>query len=180
MNIALYTLRSAVTQVCFSHQACISRVLQVSSHGPQNSKHMLALLQDAIVALHPLARNPSIAFMPSERVSVVIESTENFQCTFSVKSANRLVMQQEMLPSIHERCALWRSQARVVSMCRQAESHENGVQGKGMSVYSSFKHNFSLSPPSLPSLSLLSPPPPLVSSLYFYIPQPQYYSRKVV
>ncbi|XP_041491931.1 alpha-2-macroglobulin-like protein 1 [Microtus oregoni] len=56
--------------------------------------------QDTVVALQALAKYAAIAYVPSEEVSVAVKSTENFQRTFNIESANRLVLQQEALPSI--------------------------------------------------------------------------------
>lgn len=61
---------------------------------------MLVLLQDTVVALQALAKYAAIAYVPSEEVSVAVKSTENFQRAFNIESANRLVLQQEALPSI--------------------------------------------------------------------------------
>lgn len=74
------------------------------------------------------------------------------------------------LPGSPESCTV-ESRARVVSVCRQAESHENGVQGKGVSVYYSLKYNFSLPPPS--PLCPSSPLPPLLESS---LPSPSFSS----
>uniref|UniRef100_A0A2K6UF66 Alpha-2-macroglobulin like 1 n=1 Tax=Saimiri boliviensis boliviensis TaxID=39432 RepID=A0A2K6UF66_SAIBB len=56
--------------------------------------------QDTVVALQALAKYATTAYMPSEDVSLAVKSTENFQCTFNIHSANRLVFQQETLPSV--------------------------------------------------------------------------------
>ncbi|XP_037060065.1 alpha-2-macroglobulin-like protein 1 [Peromyscus leucopus] len=56
--------------------------------------------QDTVVALQALAKYAAVAYTPSEEVSVLVKSTENFQHTFNIESANRLVLQQEALPSI--------------------------------------------------------------------------------
>ncbi|XP_051059496.1 alpha-2-macroglobulin-like protein 1 [Phodopus roborovskii] len=56
--------------------------------------------QDTVVALQALAKYAAIAYVPSEEVSVVVKSTENFHRTFNIKCANRLVLQQEALPTI--------------------------------------------------------------------------------
>lgn len=61
---------------------------------------MLVLLQDTVVALQALAKYAATAYVPSEEVSVAVKSTENFQRAFNIESANRLVLQQEALPSI--------------------------------------------------------------------------------
>ncbi|XP_032126250.1 alpha-2-macroglobulin-like protein 1 [Sapajus apella] len=56
--------------------------------------------QDTVVALQALAKYATTAYMPSEDVSLAVKSTENFQRTFNVHSANRLVFQQETLPNV--------------------------------------------------------------------------------
>uniref|UniRef100_A0A8C9DG53 Alpha-2-macroglobulin like 1 n=1 Tax=Prolemur simus TaxID=1328070 RepID=A0A8C9DG53_PROSS len=56
--------------------------------------------QDTVVALQALAKYATTAYVPSEEVNLAVKSTENFQRTFNVQSANRLVLQQEALPSI--------------------------------------------------------------------------------
>uniref|UniRef100_A0A2K6G6W9 Alpha-2-macroglobulin like 1 n=1 Tax=Propithecus coquereli TaxID=379532 RepID=A0A2K6G6W9_PROCO len=56
--------------------------------------------QDTIVALQALAKYATTAYVPSEEVNLAVKSTENFQRTFNVQSANRLVLQQEALPNI--------------------------------------------------------------------------------
>lgn len=63
-------------------------------------KRVLVLLQDTVVALQALAKYAAVAYTPSEEVSVLVKSTENFQRTFNIESANRLVLQQEALTSI--------------------------------------------------------------------------------
>ncbi|XP_037588666.1 alpha-2-macroglobulin-like protein 1 [Cebus imitator] len=56
--------------------------------------------QDTVVALQALAKYATTAYMPSEDVSLAVKSTENFQRTFNIHSANRLVFQQETLPNV--------------------------------------------------------------------------------
>uniref|UniRef100_A0A8C5VC95 Alpha-2-macroglobulin like 1 n=1 Tax=Microcebus murinus TaxID=30608 RepID=A0A8C5VC95_MICMU len=56
--------------------------------------------QDTVVALQALAKYATTAYVPSEEVKLAVKSTENFQRTFNVQSANRLVLQQEALPNI--------------------------------------------------------------------------------
>ncbi|XP_077026073.1 alpha-2-macroglobulin-like protein 1 isoform X2 [Tamandua tetradactyla] len=56
--------------------------------------------QDTVVALQALAKYASIVYVPSEEVSLVVKSTENFQHTLNVQAANRLVVQQKTLLSI--------------------------------------------------------------------------------
>ncbi|XP_037703143.1 LOW QUALITY PROTEIN: alpha-2-macroglobulin-like protein 1 [Choloepus didactylus] len=56
--------------------------------------------QDTVVALQALAKYATIAYVLSEDVSLVVKSTENFQHTFSVQAANRLLFQQKTLPNI--------------------------------------------------------------------------------
>lgn len=56
--------------------------------------------QDTVVALQALAKYAATAYVPSEEVKVAIKSTENFQHTFNIQAANRLVSQQEILPDI--------------------------------------------------------------------------------
>ncbi|KAK2505055.1 hypothetical protein MC885_020269 [Smutsia gigantea] len=56
--------------------------------------------QDTVVALQALAKYATTAYVPSEEVKVTIKSTENFQHTFNIQAANRLVSQQEILPNI--------------------------------------------------------------------------------
>lgn len=56
--------------------------------------------QDTVVALQALAKYASTAYKPSEEVSLAVKSTENFQRTFNVRAANRLVFQQETLPNV--------------------------------------------------------------------------------
>ncbi|XP_006875521.1 PREDICTED: alpha-2-macroglobulin-like protein 1 [Chrysochloris asiatica] len=56
--------------------------------------------QDTVVALQALAKYATTAYMPSEEVSLAVKSTQNFQHTFSVQTANRLIFQQETLPNI--------------------------------------------------------------------------------
>ncbi|XP_062051412.1 alpha-2-macroglobulin-like protein 1 [Lepus europaeus] len=56
--------------------------------------------QDTVVALQALAKYATVAYVTSEEVNLVVKSTRNFQHTFSVQAANRLVSQRETLPSI--------------------------------------------------------------------------------
>ncbi|XP_026358288.4 alpha-2-macroglobulin-like protein 1 [Ursus arctos] len=56
--------------------------------------------QDTVVALQALARYATTAYVSSEEVSLALKSTENFQHTFHVQAANRLVLQQETLPNV--------------------------------------------------------------------------------
>ncbi|XP_016077279.1 PREDICTED: alpha-2-macroglobulin-like protein 1 [Miniopterus natalensis] len=56
--------------------------------------------QDTVVALQALAKYATTAYVPSEEVSLAVRSTENSRHTFSVQAANRLVFQQEILPSV--------------------------------------------------------------------------------
>ncbi|XP_010847648.1 PREDICTED: LOW QUALITY PROTEIN: alpha-2-macroglobulin-like protein 1 [Bison bison bison] len=56
--------------------------------------------QDTVVALQALAKYAATAYMPSEQVNLAVKSAQNFQHTFNVQAANRLVFQQEMLPHI--------------------------------------------------------------------------------
>nr|KAF6451459.1 alpha-2-macroglobulin like 1 [Molossus molossus] len=56
--------------------------------------------QDTVVALQALAKYATTAYAPSEEVRLAIKSPENFQHTFNVQAANRLVFQQETLPSV--------------------------------------------------------------------------------
>uniref|UniRef100_F7IAK8 Alpha-2-macroglobulin like 1 n=1 Tax=Callithrix jacchus TaxID=9483 RepID=F7IAK8_CALJA len=56
--------------------------------------------QDTVVALQALAKYATTAYMPSEDISLAVKSTENFQRTFNIHSANRLVFQQETLPNV--------------------------------------------------------------------------------
>ncbi|XP_070266822.1 alpha-2-macroglobulin-like protein 1 isoform X2 [Myotis yumanensis] len=56
--------------------------------------------QDTVVALQALAKYATTAYVPSEEVNLAVKSTENFQRTFSVQAANRLVFQQETLPKV--------------------------------------------------------------------------------
>ncbi|KAF6338697.1 alpha-2-macroglobulin like 1 [Rhinolophus ferrumequinum] len=56
--------------------------------------------QDTVVALQALAKYATTAYVPSEEVNLAVKSTENFQHTFNVQAANRLVLQQETLPSV--------------------------------------------------------------------------------
>ncbi|XP_033078778.1 alpha-2-macroglobulin-like protein 1 isoform X1 [Trachypithecus francoisi] len=56
--------------------------------------------QDTVVALQALAKYATTAYMPSEEINLVVKSTENFQRTFNIQSANRLVFQQETLPNV--------------------------------------------------------------------------------
>ncbi|XP_008823718.1 alpha-2-macroglobulin-like protein 1 [Nannospalax galili] len=56
--------------------------------------------QDTVVALQALAKYATIAYVSSEEVNLAVRSTENFQRTFNIQPTNRLVLQQETLPSI--------------------------------------------------------------------------------
>lgn len=56
--------------------------------------------QDTVVALQALAKYATTAYMPSEEVNLAVKSAENFQRSFSVQAANRLVFQQETLPNV--------------------------------------------------------------------------------
>ncbi|XP_017749735.1 PREDICTED: alpha-2-macroglobulin-like protein 1 [Rhinopithecus bieti] len=56
--------------------------------------------QDTVVALQALAKYATTAYMPSEEINLVVKSSENFQRTFNIQSANRLVFQQETLPNV--------------------------------------------------------------------------------
>nr|NP_001178230.1 alpha-2-macroglobulin-like protein 1 precursor [Bos taurus] len=56
--------------------------------------------QDTVVALQALAKYATTAYVPSEQVNLAVKSAQNFQHTFNVQAANRLVFQQEMLPHI--------------------------------------------------------------------------------
>ncbi|XP_031526558.2 alpha-2-macroglobulin-like protein 1 [Vicugna pacos] len=56
--------------------------------------------QDTVVALQALAKYATTAYVPSEGVNLAVKSAQNFQHTFIVQAANRLVLQQETLPSI--------------------------------------------------------------------------------
>ncbi|XP_057558260.1 alpha-2-macroglobulin-like protein 1 isoform X2 [Hippopotamus amphibius kiboko] len=56
--------------------------------------------QDTVVALQALAKYAATAYVASEEVSLTVKSAQNFQRTFSVQAANRLVFQQETLPDI--------------------------------------------------------------------------------
>ncbi|KAM8777502.1 LOW QUALITY PROTEIN: alpha-2-macroglobulin-like protein 1 [Rhynchonycteris naso] len=55
--------------------------------------------QDTVVALQALDKFATTAFVPSEEVNLAVKSAENFQHTFYVQAANRLVFQQEILPN---------------------------------------------------------------------------------
>uniref|UniRef100_A0A2K6C6J5 Alpha-2-macroglobulin like 1 n=1 Tax=Macaca nemestrina TaxID=9545 RepID=A0A2K6C6J5_MACNE len=56
--------------------------------------------QDTVVALQALAKYATTAYTPSEEINLVVKSTENFQHTFNIQSANRLVFQQKTLPDV--------------------------------------------------------------------------------
>uniref|UniRef100_A0A2K5LJR6 Alpha-2-macroglobulin like 1 n=1 Tax=Cercocebus atys TaxID=9531 RepID=A0A2K5LJR6_CERAT len=56
--------------------------------------------QDTVVALQALAKYATTAYTPSEEINLVVKSTENFQHTFNIQSANRLVFQQKTLPNV--------------------------------------------------------------------------------
>uniref|UniRef100_A0A2K5ZTY0 Alpha-2-macroglobulin like 1 n=1 Tax=Mandrillus leucophaeus TaxID=9568 RepID=A0A2K5ZTY0_MANLE len=56
--------------------------------------------QDTVVALQALAKYATTAYTPSEEINLVVKSTENFQHTFNIQSANRLVFQQKPLPNV--------------------------------------------------------------------------------
>ncbi|KAM8912429.1 alpha-2-macroglobulin-like protein 1 [Lycaon pictus] len=56
--------------------------------------------QDTVVALQALAKYATVAYVTSEKVNLAVKSNKNFQHTFSIQAANRLVLQQETLPSI--------------------------------------------------------------------------------
>ncbi|XP_019481705.1 PREDICTED: alpha-2-macroglobulin-like protein 1, partial [Hipposideros armiger] len=56
--------------------------------------------QDTVVALQALAKYATTAYVPSEKVNLAVKSTENFQHTFNVQAANRLVLQQKTLPHV--------------------------------------------------------------------------------
>ena len=76
-------------------------MLGVSSGGSQNGKHVPDCFpQDTVVALQALAKYATTAYEPSEEVTLAVKSTPNFQRTFTVHAANRLVFQQESLPKI--------------------------------------------------------------------------------
>ena len=53
-----------------------------------------------MVALQALAKYATTAYVSSEQVNLAVKSARNFQHTFNVQAANRLVFQQEMLPHI--------------------------------------------------------------------------------
>lgn len=76
-------------------------MFEVNFNGSQNGKHVVDCFpQDTVVALQALAKYATTAYVPSEEVNLAIKSTENFQHTFNVQAANRLVLQQETLPSV--------------------------------------------------------------------------------
>ena len=52
------------------------------------------------MALQALAKYATTAYVRSEEVNLAVKSAQNFQHTFNVQAANRLVFQQEMLPHI--------------------------------------------------------------------------------
>ncbi|XP_031517774.1 alpha-2-macroglobulin-like protein 1 isoform X2 [Papio anubis] len=56
--------------------------------------------EDTVVALQALAKYATTAYTPSEEINLVVKSTENFQHTFNIQSANRLVFQQKTLPNV--------------------------------------------------------------------------------
>ncbi|XP_028388838.1 alpha-2-macroglobulin-like protein 1 [Phyllostomus discolor] len=56
--------------------------------------------QDTVVALQALAKYATTVYAPSEEVKLAVKSAENFQHSFSVQAANRLVLQQETLPNV--------------------------------------------------------------------------------
>ncbi|XP_036313262.1 alpha-2-macroglobulin-like protein 1 isoform X3 [Pipistrellus kuhlii] len=66
----------------------------------RNAYGGFASTQDTVVALQALAKYATTAYVPSEEVNLAVKSTENFQRTFNVQAANRLVFQQETLPSV--------------------------------------------------------------------------------
>ncbi|XP_043736825.1 alpha-2-macroglobulin-like protein 1 isoform X2 [Cervus elaphus] len=66
----------------------------------QNAYGGFSSTQDTVVALQALAKYATAAYVRSEEVNLAVKSTQNFQHTFNVQAANRLVFQQEMLPHI--------------------------------------------------------------------------------
>uniref|UniRef100_F1SLW8 Alpha-2-macroglobulin like 1 n=1 Tax=Sus scrofa TaxID=9823 RepID=F1SLW8_PIG len=66
----------------------------------QNAYGGFSSTQDTVVALQALAKYATTAYEPSEEVTLAVKSTPNFQRTFTVHAANRLVFQQESLPKI--------------------------------------------------------------------------------
>uniref|UniRef100_A0A4W2FRI0 Alpha-2-macroglobulin like 1 n=1 Tax=Bos indicus x Bos taurus TaxID=30522 RepID=A0A4W2FRI0_BOBOX len=66
----------------------------------QNAYGGFSSTQDTVVALQALAKYATTAYVPSEQVNLAVKSAQNFQHTFNVQAANRLVFQQEMLPHI--------------------------------------------------------------------------------
>ncbi|XP_059968826.1 alpha-2-macroglobulin-like protein 1 [Mesoplodon densirostris] len=64
----------------------------------QNAYGGFSSTQDTVVALQALAKYATIVYAPSEEVNLAIKSAQNFQHTFNVQAANRLVLQQKSLP----------------------------------------------------------------------------------
>ena len=56
--------------------------------------------QDTVVALQALAKYATTVYVLSEEVNLTVKSAQNFQHTFNVQAANRLLFQQETLPDI--------------------------------------------------------------------------------
>ncbi|XP_006119999.2 alpha-2-macroglobulin-like protein 1 [Pelodiscus sinensis] len=66
----------------------------------QNAYGGFASTQDTVVALQALARYGAVTFVKSGNVSVTVKSDKNFQQSFHVAPANRLVLQKQPLPDI--------------------------------------------------------------------------------
>ncbi|KAM7243900.1 hypothetical protein CapIbe_004508 [Capra ibex] len=66
----------------------------------QNAYGGFSSTQDTVVALQALAKYAATAYVQSKEVNVAVKSAQNFQHTFNVQAANRLVFQQKMLPHI--------------------------------------------------------------------------------
>ncbi|TKC52175.1 hypothetical protein EI555_018153 [Monodon monoceros] len=66
----------------------------------QNAYGGFSSTQDTVVALQALAKYATTVYAPSEEVNLAVKSAQNFQHTFNVQAANRLVFQQETLPDI--------------------------------------------------------------------------------
>ncbi|XP_036038664.1 alpha-2-macroglobulin-like protein 1 [Onychomys torridus] len=101
VELTAYVLLAQLTKNCLIQEEVAKATRTAAWLAKQrNAYGGFSSTQDTVVALQALAKYAAVAYTPSERVSMLVKSTENFQRTFNVESANRLVLQQEALPSI--------------------------------------------------------------------------------
>ncbi|KAK7826257.1 hypothetical protein U0070_021271, partial [Myodes glareolus] len=101
VELTAYVLLAQLTKDSLSQEEIAKATSIVAWLAKQrNAYGGFSSTQDTVVALQALAKYAAIAYVPSEEVSVAVKSTENFQRAFNIESANRLVLQQEALPSI--------------------------------------------------------------------------------